>query len=50
MESIATIKFGLGISLVLLGALFTAFVGYMSMFGRKSSLYKKSKPETEESI
>lgn len=50
MGTLATIKFGLGISAVILGALFAAFVGYMWTFGRRSSLYEKNKPEVEESI
>ena len=49
MESLETIKCGLGIAAVFLGALFAAFLCYMSTFGRNSSLYRKTKPEPEES-
>jgi hypothetical protein len=41
MGSIATIKFGLGIAVVILGALFAAFLAYMSTVGRKSTLRQK---------
>ncbi len=49
MESFETIKFGLGIAAVFLGVLFAAFLCYMSTFGRSSSLYRKDRPEPEES-
>jgi hypothetical protein len=50
MGTLATIKFGLGIAAVILGALFAAFLCYMSTFGKKSSLYEKNKTEPEKSI
>jgi purine-cytosine permease-like protein len=50
MGTIATIKFGLGIALILLGALVAAFFCYMSIFGKKSSLRQKSISETDKSV
>jgi hypothetical protein len=49
MGSIATIKFGLGIAVVILGALFVAFLAYMSTVGRKSTLRQKKAAEPNES-
>ena len=50
MGTIATIKFGLGIGLIILGALFAAFFCYMSTFGKKSSLRQKGIAETDKSV
>ena len=47
MGTIATIKFGLGIALVLLGGLVAAFFCYMSLFGKRSSLRQKGSAETD---
>jgi hypothetical protein len=48
MGTLATIKFVLFIALVILGALFAAFVSYMLTFGRRSSLHQKSITETDD--
>jgi len=45
MGTLATIKFGLCIAIVISGVLFAVFLAYMSSFGRKSSLYQKNKNE-----
>jgi uncharacterized YccA/Bax inhibitor family protein len=50
MGTLATIKFGLGIALILLGALGTAFFCYMSTFGKKSSLRQNNFVVTDKSV
>ena len=47
MGTIATIKFGLGIALALLGGLVAAFFCYMSLFGKRSSLRQKGSAEAD---
>jgi hypothetical protein len=50
MGTLVTIKFGLGIALVLLGALVAAFFCYMSIFGKRSSLRQKGITETDKTV
>jgi hypothetical protein len=49
MGTLATIKFGLGIAGVFFGVLVVAFLGYMSTFGRVSTLRQKKNVEPNES-
>jgi hypothetical protein len=50
MGTLATIKFGLCIALVILGAIVAAFFGYVSTFGKNSSLSRKGITETDKSV
>lgn len=50
MGTIATIKFGFGIALVMAVAIIATFLGYMSIFGRKSSLHQKNITKTDEPV
>jgi hypothetical protein len=49
MGTIATIKFGLGIAGVFFGVLVVVFLGYMSTFGKVSTLRHKKNVESNES-
>jgi hypothetical protein len=49
MENIATVKLGFIIAVVMLGALSVAFLGYMTIFGRKSTVRQKSAVEIDKS-
>jgi hypothetical protein len=49
MGTLATIKFGLGIAGVFFGVLVVAFLGYMSTFGKVSTLRQKKNVESNES-
>jgi purine-cytosine permease-like protein len=50
MGSIATMKFGFIFAVVMAGAVVAAFLAYMSIFGRRSSLRQKNMTETDESV
>jgi hypothetical protein len=50
MVTLATFKFGIVIAVVVLGALFVAFLGYLYIFGRNSSLNRKNTVQPDDSI
>ena len=50
MGTIATLKFGFGVAFVAAVAIIAAFLGYMSIFGSRSSLRQKNIAKTDESV
>lgn len=50
MGTIATLKFGFVLAFVMAVAIIAAFLGYMSIFGRRSSLRQKNIAKTYESM
>jgi hypothetical protein len=50
MVTLAVFKFGLVIAVVVLAAIFVAFLGYLYIFGSNSSLRRNSTVQPDDSI